>query len=87
MIFKNKKLSYFVARLNLNFEKINLKAKKMDFIIEIIPYSSITAILIVFINQYYKYKRFKNFKTIYKDEKFEKLSEYEEKSRHNINRK
>jgi len=41
----------------------------------------ILGLLRIFIIEFYKNERFKNFKKFYPDEPFEKLSEYEEKSK------
>ena len=53
----------------------------MEYFYLLTPFIGI--VLRTFIIEYYKNNRFKNFKKIYENEKFEKLSDYEEKSKSN----
>lgn len=52
----------------------------MEYLIVIIS-TSIGLFLRIWVIQYYRNKRFETFKILYPDEPFEKLSEYEEKSK------
>lgn len=64
-----------------------LKIKKMKYIIYIIPFGLVIELLTVLIVEFNKNKRFKKFKEIYPNEPFEKLTEYEEKSKINFSQK
>lgn len=66
-------MHYIVIEYNLNHIV-------MQYLFIIIV-TSICFLLRTFIVQYYKYKRFKMFRELYKNEPFEKLSDYEEKSK------
>ncbi len=55
----------------------------MEKLILVSIITPISLLLRKFTSEFYKYKRFKKFKKIYPNECFEKLSEYEEKSKRN----
>lgn len=53
----------------------------MEKLILVSIITPISLLLGKFTSEFYKYKRFKKFKKIYPNERFEKLSEYELKSK------